>query len=569
MFFSTPTKLLRPTHSLLKAPFDFLATASITERLRDHLCHRTDFRELAALGCLYDEARQGVQRTLVALRPRLENELSSVIPIGANLRHLCNTEFKGKTPRLFEIDGAQYLSHVSVQCQIERLYDLMGLRKNGTKDALDVVEVGDAIHLLMLSEALALCLAGIARVEHADGQFQLSAINPTARDTLRCTWFARMADQGSHTATLVFAKELALSNAITIQDIEPLIERILDQSLSIPWRMVAQQGRALKSVQRIYEAAALVAILTIMGVRQESVRMAAPCLARHGLNFSAVSDLIRHQTEALITDQFIIRNGNTLEIRIEGASKGLRQYFRSLESEFGEQTALRDHIGGFFFEKTHIRQRIEDGHDYKPRYRVLEGFDRYKVIGNFQNESDVEFIIHDAEQHHYYFVQVKHALLGEKAYFNSVVEAVQQDLGKGIHQLREAKRLLEQNCLNETLRHRGIQDATAKNSSFVLLHNIAQFDFQSTDDGIALYDWATFRNLLKDAECNFGSSSGQRELLRLPSPLVIDHPMHVIRRLLDDHPAYQAAFTDPWATERATTSYTVLGKTILVNGLGI
>ncbi|MNT25161.1 hypothetical protein D3C72_1606680 [compost metagenome] len=230
-------------------------------------------------------------------------------------------------------------------------------------------------------------------------------------------------------------------------------------------------------------------------------------------------------------------------------------------------------VGGKFFEKRHIRQRIEQGDDYRPRYRIVEGFDRCQVLDDVENKKDIdldiEFIIHDTQQDHFYFVQAKHALLGEKAFFDSVIKAVQTRIGSGINQLRGAKALLNQGLLTRTLAARKLNDVTPAKCSFVLLHNIAQFDYQSTGDGIALYEWASFRNLLKDAEWAMGSSHGDRELVCLPSPLVVDHPLNVINRLLAEHPSFAEAGKEPWLNERASTKYSIQGKTVRVRGLGI
>ncbi|WP_257835145.1 hypothetical protein [Burkholderia glumae] len=425
------------------------------------------------------------------------------------------------------------------------------------------------VRFLMLNEALALCLAGIARVNLHAGGFDIGVFDETAHETLRATWFARALDQGSHAGTIARIGRLSRAGAAGVRDLELLIERILDQDLAIPWRRLTDQGKALKSVQHIYNAVALVAVVAVASARSESVKMTRASLARLDLDFSAVSGLLHRQAQALVTDQFVMREQDSLYIRIERMSKGLRNYYRALECEFGERDALREHIGGIFFEKTHIRQRIDFGEDYRERYRTVNGFDRYMVQGDIPNEADVEFIIEDTQLQHYYFVQVKHSLLGEKAFFNSIIEATQNDIGKGLHQLREAKRLLEANLLHKTLTSRNLEGATAANSSFVLLHNIAQLDFQGTNDGITLYDWATFRNLLKDAECQVGWSNDEPEFARLPSPLRIHDPMAVIRRLLNEHPAYRSMGADVWSSDRATTRYSVERTRIQVTGLGI
>lgn len=569
MFFDTQPELLRPIHSLLKTPFAFSAGASIATRLQQHLREREDFEDILALGCLFDEATQILKASMVLLRSRLENELSLSIPVETDLSSICCTDFQGKTPQVFDLDGARYLSHVSVQCQLERLFDFFELQRSGSASPLGLSECREALKILMLSEALALSLAGVAKVRRNEGGFSLHVRNSMAKDVLRTTWFARTADQSSHAATLALAKQLARNDINHLRDVAVLTERILEQDLSLPWHKIGAEARELKTVKQIHASAGLVSLLAVLGMQGKSLRMSGPDLSRYGLDYGFVARLIQRQLTALATDQFIARHGDQLALRIEGASKGLRQLFRSWEIEYGERDALRLQVGGCFYEKTHIRQRIEQGDDYQPRYRLHDGFDRDKVIGRAPNECDVEFVIEDSEHGHYYFIQAKHALLGEKAFLEAVVEAIQKDIGKGVHQLREAKRLLECGHLDETLRSRGIDNATPANCSFVLLHNIAQLDFQYTHDGISLYDWASFRNLLKDGECRHGRSDGVSRLIRLPTPLIAMHPMAVIQRLLTEHPAYTQLASDPWPQERATTSYELLGRAIHIHGLAI
>jgi hypothetical protein len=569
VFFDTPFHLLRPIHSLLKQPFSFKASASFGNKLRNHLDSRKDFQDLLDLANLFDRANETLKPSLVSLRSRLEQHYSLLIPEGSDFSGICRSEFSGPKPNVLGMDGARYICHVSLQCQLERLYDLFDLRQAGRKNPLELSECVGALKVLMLSEALALTVAGVATVNYAAGRFKLSVNSQTVRDTLRRTWFARIADQYSHAATLALAAQLAKKGAAHLHDVEVLTERILEQDLSLPWHRISSGGRSLASVKQIHAAAGVVALLAVLGMRNESLRLSGPELSQRGLDFSVVSSLIRRQQSALVSDQFIKLDDGLLSVRVDSASKGMRSLFRTLETEFGEHDLLGVHLGGKFYEQTHIRQRIEQGEDYRGRYRIFDGFDRGKIVDGAPNECDVEYIIHDYQQSHYYFIQAKHALLGEKAFFESVIEAIQKDIGKGLHQLREAKRLLDNGKLDATLKARGINDATGNNCTFVLLHNIAQLDFQKTADGISLYDWASFRNLLKDAECSFGHSDGFSARISLPTPLVVTDPTAVIQRLLDEHPAYKQLYADPWAQERAKTSYDVLGSTIELHGLGI
>lgn len=569
MFFSTPHELLKPIHSLLKKPFAFEAKNSIGEKLRRYLEARDDFAELLELASLYDKTRLALLPYLMPLRYKLENELALVIPVDANLSQVCSNRFAGPTPQVHGMDGSAYLSYVSVQCQLERLYDHFDLKRSGSKNPLQSQECVQAIQVLMLSELLALAMAGIAKVEQHPGGFLCTANGAQAQHTLRNTWFARAAELSSHMGTMAFANRLADSDNVTPAALQILTERILEQDLSLPWRKLSDAGRTLKSVEQIHVAARLAALLMLLGIQNKTLNMSAAELNQYGLDYSAVATLLQRQTDALVTDQFLLRRDNCLTMRIEGAAKGIRQLFHVLEAEYGDRDALRIHVGGLFYEQTHIRQRIEQGADFLPRFRILDGFDRYKVMGGVQSQCDVEFIIHDTEQKHYYFIQAKHALLGEKAFLEAVVEAIQKDIGKGLLQLREAKRLLNDGALAATLKARGATDVSPSNCSFVLLHNIAQLDFQYAEDGISLYDWATFRNLLKDAECSYGHSDHEPTWIRLPTPLVVSHPTSVIQRLLSEHPAYQQLYRDPWAQERVTVSYSVSGNSVQVRGLGI
>jgi hypothetical protein len=251
VFFDTPFYLLRPIHSLLKKPFGFKARASIGTKLRNHLEARADFQDLLDLADLFDKANQAVAPLMVALRFRLEQEHSLLIPQDSDFSGICRSEFYGKKPNVLGMDGGRYICHVSLQCQLERLYDLFELRRAGGKNPLELRECVAALKVLMLSEALALAVTGVATVNHTEGRFKLFVSSQTVRDTLRRTWFARMADQHSHAATMVLAGQLAREGAAHLRDVEALTERILEQDLSLPWYKISSEGRSLESVKQI------------------------------------------------------------------------------------------------------------------------------------------------------------------------------------------------------------------------------------------------------------------------------------------------------------------------------
>lgn len=567
MFFRTSPKLLRPIHSLLTEPFQFSANSSVTGPLRETLVERTDYDALSALAAVYDASRTQLQKNFFKLRTELESSLSVIIPQGTRLDAICRATMTGQIPVLSGMDGPSYLAYVSVQCQLERLFDHLGLRQTGQGDALQHPSVPALLRFFMLNEILALSLSGLVKVTRRDMEFFFEPFDETARKTLRATWFARFADQQSHAATAVMAKKMVDAGMFSVADASLLVARIMDRDLSIPWLGLGADGYALKSIVQAHEAVSLVAVLMMALVRQQPVKMSQPELRARGLDYSAVSRVLSRQSGALATDRFVSRNGDSLSLRVEAASKGLRTYLSVLAKEFDEVDKLRIHVGGKYFEDN-IRARLE-GDEYSPRYRVVDGFDRYGVLGSQKNECDVEFIICDHALKHYYFVQVKHALLGEKAFFDAAVQAAQNDFAKGIRQLREAKRLLVSGFLSKTLSSRGIPEATAENTSFVLLHNIAQFDFHSADGGICLYEWASFRNLLRGAETTVGGLDGSMRQVRIDKPLCLGDPQAVISQLFSEHPAYKGLQDAVWAAERVVTEYEIGGTQFRLKGLGV
>lgn len=134
----THPRLLSPIHSLLKAPFEFHAHESLTGQLREHLCQRSDFDALLEFAELYDRQAALVRVSLATLRPQLELELAPNVALGSNLSHICRVRFSRSEPMLFGIEGGNYLRHVTVQVQLERIYDLLGLRQAGAGDATGV-----------------------------------------------------------------------------------------------------------------------------------------------------------------------------------------------------------------------------------------------------------------------------------------------------------------------------------------------------------------------------------------------------------------------------------------------
>ncbi|WP_343724516.1 hypothetical protein [Herbaspirillum huttiense] len=524
------------------------------------------------MAAVYDAEKVRLLQSIYSIRNKLENQLSIEKTDVKAAQLVCNAVTKSAM-HVFpgNIKGEEYLAYITVQCQLERLSDLLELKYGGKENALVDEEIRSATRFFMLNEALALVLAGLAKVTKMGDVFYLAPFDQGALEILRATWFARWTDQNSHAATLALVTQLNAQEVKITKAIPLIALRILDQDLSIPWMKIDASTKLLKSVSEIYNVCSLVAALMYLSVQNKQLNYFTPDITQLGIDFSAVSNLMRYNANSLLTDRFVVHENGHLKVHVGSVSKGLRSYYLHLAQLHSEEDDLRLRVGGKFYEDN-IRNKIETDGDYTSRYRIADGFDRHKVLDEKElGECDVEFIIHDHDLSHYYFVQIKHAILGEKAFFNAAISAVQSDFAKGLRQLRGAKRLLDEQRLEKTLAQRGIANANSKNSTFILIHNIAQFDYQITDDGICLYDWASFRNLLLDGEVMTGHSHSMDSVrrIRLPTPLNLNSPSNVIDRLLNEHPAYVKIRHQAWAAEHITTSYPIGNATITLTGLGI
>ncbi|MET3135659.1 hypothetical protein AAKU55_005974 [Oxalobacteraceae bacterium GrIS 1.11] len=199
-----------------------------------------------------------------------------------------------------------------------------------------------------------------------------------------------------------------------------------------------------------------------------------------GLDYSFVSGILERLQRSLVTDVFLWRDGDKLVCNSNATSTVMRQYAVDLANEFDEVQALHKHVGGVFFEKKTIIERLRTDSHFNTRYHVYEPFDRHQVLDDVVNKVDVDLVLHDRQLRHYYFIQVKYTLPGQTAGFANEIKQLQNDIGHGLIQIREAKRLLESGQLVKTLAHPGINDAHSGNCSYLLLHNIATYDYQMT-----------------------------------------------------------------------------------------
>ncbi|WP_050470647.1 hypothetical protein [Herbaspirillum chlorophenolicum] len=128
-----------------------------------------------------------------------------------------------------------------------------------------------------------------------------------------------------------------------------------------------------------------------------------------------------------------------------------------------------------------------------------------------EEKYDIDLFVIDYELDRIYFCQVKHRVKTQHAYLRDELKefSIGGQFKDAMRQLDSAKRQLGSPKLLERVRG-SLQRASVresflakvdseflvKNTGFIVIHNVENLDF-AVKDGVALYEWNTFRNLLK------------------------------------------------------------------------
>lgn len=456
-----------------------------------------------------------------------------------------------------------------VQRQLDRMYDHFDLYSCGTENPLEHLATVSLIRFYMLNEVLAFALSGLAKVEIDSKGFSLSRYDDDVLRILQRLWFSNFVSGASSQASMAWTKVIADVRQVNIGHDHPLISFLIDKEFAISWAGLDREGKVLKTIQHLRQLMHLVATLQIVKFRNETIQVNCNNLLQYGLDYSFVSEVLARQSQSRVIDRFLTRYCDRLELHVDSMSSGLRNYIYKLADEYGEVDKLREHVGGMFFEKKTVQNRLSTDPAYKPRYVVFDGFDRYQVSEDKENKVDVDFILHDKLLNHYYFIQVKHGLLGEPAYYENVIKRLQNDIDDGLEQIREARRLMNAGMLSRVLAVRGINGVKQSNSSFILLHNFATYDYQVTSDGIALYEWASFRNLLLDCQVICGQVGEAPKTAKLQTEVCLNDPDNLLKILFRDHPVYKEVRQQAWAVEHVAINLHVNDVRVRVEGLSI
>ncbi|PSJ80691.1 hypothetical protein [Neisseria iguanae] len=157
---------------------------------------------------------------------------------------------------------------------------------------------------------------------------------------------------------------------------------------------------------------------------------------------------------------------------------------------------------GIWFENKYILKYLNDVLD-KKRFMVTEG------INDPKEKYDADIIIYDKKSNLIYFCQIKHRIKTIHPAFRDEFSEYyhNEELKKGVKQLSSLRDKVLTSQVKERLISRMGKKVVANlnllnGSRFILLHSIENLDM-CTKDGVSLYEWNTFRKILRDERSYF------------------------------------------------------------------
>ena len=159
-----------------------------------------------------------------------------------------------------------------------------------------------------------------------------------------------------------------------------------------------------------------------------------------------------------------------------------------------------------WFEKSYLVPYLQNELDLE-RFIIGTGFQRSNKYANVFSNYDVDVVIYDKKTDLFYFCQLKHRLNSLMTNFRNELSTFSNEkIQSGIKQLTGLKQIINQDLIkqqiitafqNTSLTKNYIRkNDFFKNSRFLFIHNMEDFDFCSSQ-GVIMYEWNTFRNLLK------------------------------------------------------------------------
>ena len=234
---------------------------------------------------------------------------------------------------------------------------------------------------------------------------------------------------------------------------------------------------------------------------------------------------------------------------------------------------------GHWFDEKYIPAYLKDctqnnrysfGEEVQPKNRIES-----------EGKYDIDLIVADHEMERIYLCQIKHRAATLLPYLRDELKEFSADgaLTRASKQLDGARQQLSSakflEKVRDSLKRGGISsDFLSKidtqflqeETGFIIVHTIENLDF-GLKNGIALYEWNTFRNLLSGS-IHINSSTVNLDL----SGVALDDPSHISDKLIKLQNEYETASDNPfnmgkqWALKKTSFLYCFLSWELKIFG---
>ena len=333
-------------------------------------------------------------------------------------------------------------------------------------------------------------------------------INKEYINYYKMIWFSRYFTKQSHLSDLIFRKEIsACVDSRNSELFQAFVDAILDKYISFHPNYIKfldpNDSQIFSNMRGLVEIISFLSFqYNIDYCDAENIFSRQVTIDKHKLhNFGFSEDeikfLFKIMNELGVQEHDRIATElNDEQIRINDIN--LKFAIRTVSS--GYLTSMK-RIGKWF-ENGYIQKYLKDKLNSN-RFIVTDG------INDPKEKYDADMIIYDKESNLIYFCQIKHRITTIHPFFRDEFNeyCINESLNHGIEQLCH----LRSNILTSGVRDRLVSRLGKKiigkldierNCRFILLHSIENLDM-CTKNGISMYEWNTFRNLLQGRMSSF------------------------------------------------------------------
>lgn len=365
-------------------------------------------------------------------------------------------------------------------------------------------------------ETAVLLMAGmLEKVGEGDNELRY-AIPVNLNAAHRVLWFSRYWALQSNMADTVTAIKVANSLAHISQPhrhsavFQAFVDWVLDKHMSLHRDYLSELAHKEKTpgaVADLRRRAELICYVWLQHIFHKIRTEDVVCAISEGsaLGTVAFDELLRggfisKEVEGLLSDSMAMPSGDQF-LTTKDDSTSL--CIQNLNLKFSLQKYLHlplNKVGssiGKWFEEDYIsdylKRRINS-----PRFKAWKG---HKGKGSLKYDADL--IIHDSATDLIYFCQVKHRARVVQPFLRDELSELSEGgaLFKGVEQLIGLRENIDAPTVEQQLVSRIGKEVLKcgplrERARYLVIHTMESFDM-CTRDGIALYEWNTFRNILK------------------------------------------------------------------------